>query len=311
MKPKRQLNLSGLRVMDGGLATELEANGCDLAGPLWSGRVLREQPEQIEAVHLAYLEAGADCISTASYQVSRESFRAAGLPAEEAEGALRRSVEIAERACTAFHQKHRRPVWLAASLGPYGAALHNGAEYTGIYDLDHSALIAFHLRRVRALASTGADFLLFETIPSLEEARAILSALAGVPDIAAVISFTCQDDHRTAHGENILDCVAELDDAAQVVAIGVNCLAPQLVTPLLRRLRHATAKKLVVYPNSGENWDAQRRTWVNPPSSPPQPTAEQWKQYGREWRASGADWIGGCCRTGPAHIRAVRSISTN
>ncbi len=310
MKPKRLLNLSGLRVLDGGLATELEANACNLAGPLWSGRVLRDHPEQIEAVHLAYLEAGADCISTASYQVSRESFRAANLPAEEAEQALRQSVEIAERACSRFHQKHRRPVWLAASLGPYGAALHNGAEYTGIYPIDHSALVAFHQRRIRVLAPTGADFLLFETIPSLDEARAILSALAGVPDIAAAISFTCRDDRHTAHGESILDCVEELENAPQIVAIGVNCLAPQLVTPLLRHLRHATTRKLAVYPNSGEMWDVEQRTWLAAPSAS-MPGAEQWKQYGREWRAAGADWIGGCCRTSPAHIRAVRSAATN
>ena len=307
MKPKRQLNVSGLRVLDGGLATELEARGCSLAGPLWSGRVLHDHPEEIEAVHLAYLEAGADCISTASYQVSRESYQAAGMPPEEAAEALRRSVEIAERACSIFHRRHRRPVWLAASLGPYGAALHNGAEYTGVYDISHAALVAFHLRRISALAQTGADFLLFETIPSLDEARAILTALAGVPDIGAAISFTCRDDRYTAHGENILDCVEQLDQAPQIIAIGINCVAPALVTPLLRRLRHATTKKLAVYPNSGEQWDANQRSWVS--TATPSADAAGWRRYGAEWRAAGADWIGGCCRTGPAHVRELRAAA--
>jgi homocysteine S-methyltransferase len=308
MKPRRQLNLTGLRTLDGGLATELEAAGCDLSGPLWSGRVLQDQPEQIEAVHMAYLEAGADCISTASYQISREGFRAAGMAAgvadDEALRSLRKAVEIAERACTRFHQKHRRPVWLAASLGPYGAALYNGAEYTGNYDIDHAGLIAFHQRRIRAVATTGADFLLFETVPSLDEARAIVTALAGAPDIAAAISFTCRDERRTAHGEDIAACAAEMDAASQIIAVGVNCLSPALVVPLVRSLRHATAKKVMVYPNSGEQWDGEKRTWIGAASSSAAP--ESWRMLTQQWRAAGADWIGGCCRTGPAHIRAVR-----
>ena len=308
MKPRRQLNLTGLRTLDGGLATELEAAGCDLSGPLWSGHVLRDHPEKIEAVHLAYLEAGADCISTASYQISREGFLAAGIAAGLADDAAVRSlhhaVEIAERACTRFHQRHRRPVWLAASLGPYGAALHNGAEYTGAYDLDHAALVAFHQRRIRALATTGADFLLFETVPSLDEARAIVSALVGAPDIAAAISFTCRDERHSAHGEDIAVCALEMDAAPQIIAIGVNCLAPDLVVPLVRRLRQETAKKIMVYPNSGEQWDAERRTFTGLASGSAGP--ESWRMLTQQWRAAGADWIGGCCRTGPAHIRAVR-----
>ncbi len=158
------------------------------------------------------------------------------------------------------------------------------------------------------MASTGADFLLFETIPSLDEARAILTALSGVPEISAAISFTCRDDRHTVHGESMLACVEELEDSLQIIAIGLNCLAPELVTPLLRHLRHATTKKLIVYPNSGEQWDPAKRTWVASSSSPAD-GAERWQAYGHEWRAAGADWIGGCCRTGPGHIRAVRAAT--
>ncbi len=305
MKPKRQLDLRHLQVMDGGLATELEAAGCNIDGPLWSGRILRDHPEHVEAVHMAYLNAGADCISTASYQVSREAFRAAGLPEEEAAATLKLSVEIAQRACSQYHQKHRRPVWIAASLGPYGASLHNGAEYTGIYDISDAALIAFHQRRIRALVTTGADFLLFETVPSLREAGAIVDALAGAPDIAAAISFTCRDDRHTAHGEDVEACAALLEAAPQVIAIGINCSAPALITPLLRRLRHATSIKLAVYPNAGHDWDAQSRTWRDTGTAPSTP--DDWRLLSQQWRAAGADWIGGCCRTGPAHIRAVRA----
>jgi len=308
MKPRRQLNLTGLRVLDGGLATELEAEGCDISGPLWSGHVLREHPEKIEALHLTYLLSGADCISTASYQISREGFFEIGLTEAEAIEALRLSVDLAERACTKFHQKYRRPVWLAASLGPYGAALHNGAEYHGHYSIDQAALTAFHQRRIRALATTKADFLLFETVPSLDEARAIVTALAGAPDIAAAISFTCKDDHRTAHGEDIAECAAVLDRCEQLIAIGLNCFAPALGVPLLRRLRSATTKKIAVYPNSGEKWDADSRSWsASAHQDAGQNPLDHWKILTRKWRDAGADWIGGCCRTGPAHIQATRA----
>jgi homocysteine S-methyltransferase len=311
MKPRRQLALTGLQVLDGGLATELEAAGCDISGPLWSGQVLREHPEKIEAVHLAYLQAGADCISTASYQLSREGFREIGLTDAEAIEALRLSVHLAEHACTLFHQRSRRPVWLAASLGPYGAALHNGAEYHGNYQLHHADLVAFHLRRIRALATTKADFLLFETVPSLDEANAIVAALAGAPDIAAAISFTCRDEQQTAHGEDIADCAAALEKCEQIIAIGINCLSPALVIPLVRRLRSFTTRKVAVYPNSGEQWDAATRHWTPGSTSSEHASAENWRTHARKWRDAGADWIGGCCRTGPAHIRAIRQALAN
>jgi homocysteine S-methyltransferase len=311
MKPRRQLDLSGLHVLDGGLATELEAAGCDISGPLWSGHVLRDHPEKIEAVHMAYLLAGADCISTASYQLSREGFREIGLTDAEAFEALRLSVHLAERACSRFHQKSRRPVWLAASLGPYGAVLHNGAEYHGNYRLSHAELVAFHLRRIRALATTKADFLLFETVPSLDEANAIVAALAGAPDLAAAISFTCRDEQHTAHGEDIAACAAMLESCEQIVGVGVNCLAPAFVVPLVRRMRAVTTKKIAVYPNSGEPWDATRRTFIAQSAVQGLNSAEIWRGLARKWREAGADWIGGCCRTGPDHIRAVRSALTN
>jgi len=305
MKPRRQLDLTGLRILDGGLASELESAGCDISGPLWSGHVLRDHPEKIEAVHMAYLMAGADCISTASYQLSREGFREIGLTDAEAIEALRLSVHLAERACTRFHQKFRRPVWLAGSLGPYGAVLHNGAEYHGNYTLSHQELVAFHQRRIRALVTTKADFLLFETVPSLDEANAIVAALAGAPDVAAAISFTCRDERQTAHGDEIAACAVALEPCDQVIAIGINCLSPELIVPLLRRLRASTTKKIAVYPNSGEQWDAATRSWTSGPNSHGSP--ETWATLSRRWRDAGADWIGGCCRTGPAHIRAVRA----
>ncbi len=305
MTPREQLDLTGLCVLDGGLATELERAGCDLSSPLWSGEVLRTQPEKIVAVHRSYLDAGADCILTSSYQVSTLGYRELGLPAGDAAAAIRKSVDLAVEARHQYHAAERatgrkpRRIWIAGSLGAYGAALHNGAEFHGEYDISHADLIAFHRERIAAMSYTQADFLAFETLPSLDEARAIVEALAGFPELAAYLSFTCQDEGHTGHGETIEECAMLVRDLTQVLAIGINCTAPRFVEPLIRRIRGISQQRIAVYPNSGETWVGETRSW----SGRSDPGG--FGSLAAAWRAAGADWIGGCCRTTPDHIRAV------
>jgi homocysteine S-methyltransferase len=292
--------LRGVHVLDGGMASELEHPGAKIDGPLWSAHVLEDAPEKIEAVHRAYIEAGANCIETASYQVSRMGYAEVGLAEERADAALLRSVELARLSAADFPE-HR--VVVAASLGPYGAALHNGAEYHGNYDCSFAELVKFHRERVRVLASArgkqSPDLLAFETLPSLEEARAIGEALAERPELAAWFSFTCGDQRRVAHGELLRECVAEVARLPHAVAIGVNCTHPALVERLIGEMRAVTDKAIVVYPNSGEGWDASARSWTG--SNDPTGYGEM---AGR-WFAAGAQIVGGCCRTRPAHIRRV------
>jgi homocysteine S-methyltransferase len=309
MTPRDKLDLTGLRVLDGGLATELERAGCDLMSPLWSGEVLRTQPEKVLAVHRSYLEAGADCLLTASYQVSALGFREIGLtaPASEqaARVAIRQSVALADQARREYAQvennagRESRRIWVAGSLGAYGAALHNGAEFHGRYDIGRAELVAFHAERIEAMRDTAADLLAFETIPSLQEAEAILTALGRFPEVAAYISFTCRDDGHTGHGEVIEACARLLDVSDQIVAIGINCTAPRYILPLILKIRTASSKRIAVYPNSGETWMAETRSW----SGSSDPTS--FGALAMAWRKAGADWIGGCCRTGPEHIRAI------
>jgi homocysteine S-methyltransferase len=314
MTPRDKLDLTGLRVLDGGLATELERAGCDLASPLWSGAILRTQPERVLAVHRSYLEAGADCLLTASYQLSAMGFREIGIAASAADDAardaMRQSVAIAEEARRAYAQAEigtgRKPrrVWIAGSLGAYGAALHNGAEFHGNYAIGHAALVAFHAERIAAMRDTAADFLAFETVPSLAEAQAILEALARFPEVPAYISFTCRDDAHTGHGEPIEECARLLDAAPQIIAIGINCTAPRHILPLIQRIRPVSSKRIAVYPNSGETWvPEERNTASHGWTGAANPIG--FEEMAHTWRRAGADWIGGCCRTGPEHIRAV------
>jgi homocysteine S-methyltransferase len=301
--PDRKAILHGIHVLDGGMASELEYQGANIDGPLWSAHVLEDAPEKVVAVHHAYIEAGAQCIETASYQVSRMGYAEFGLAPEGADAALLHAVELARKAAAKFPQ---RRVVVAASLGPYGAALHNGAEYHGNYGVGFSELVNFHRERIRVLASaaeSAPDLLAFETLPSLEEALAIGEALAPWPDLAAWFSFTCKDGQHVAHGELLFDCAAAVAGFPQTVAIGVNCTHPSLIPALIGELRRATNKPVVAYPNSGEGWDAQARCWTG--TGDPASFGAQAAQ----WFAAGAQIVGGCCRTRPAHIRQVAAAT--
>ncbi len=292
--------LRGVRVLDGGIATELEYLGASIDGPLWSAHVLEEAPEKIVAVHRAYIEAGADCIETTSYQVSRMGYAEFGLKPEQADAALLRAVELVREAAAEYPQ---RRIVIAASLGPYGAVLHNGAEYHGNYNCTHAELVEFHRQRIEVLAGASGrqapDLLLFETLPSLAEAQTIGEALAGYPHLAAWFNFTCRDAQHVAHGELLRACAAYAADLPQTVAVGVNCVAPSLIPMLIQELQAASAKPISVYPNSGEGWDAQTRCWIgtNDPTG--------FGEMAEAWYAAGAQIVGGCCRTRPAHIRQV------
>jgi homocysteine S-methyltransferase len=291
-------------VLDGALATELEARGCDLNDPLWSARVLIESPALIQQVHADYFAAGADVATTASYQATFEGFARRGLGREQAEALMRRSVELARAARDAFwtdpaHRQGRVRPLVAASVGPYGAMLADGSEYRGHYAIDEAALMDFHRPRMAALLAAEPDLLACETVPCLAEARALARLLAEFPAARAWISFSCRDEKHNCQGEALADCLAELDRFEQVLAVGLNCTAPALVPALLRDAAKATSKPLLVYPNSGEQYDAQGKCWHGPRD------AEQFATAAREWHRAGARMIGGCCRTGPADIAAV------
>lgn len=288
-------------VIDGGMATQLAERGFDLTDHLWSARLLADAPEAIEAVHLEYFEAGADIAITASYQASYEGFAERHLTPDETTRLLQRSVALAQSARTAYLSRHpdvaRAPL-VAASVGPYGAIRHDGSEYRGDYGLREDELVDFHRARFAVLAGAAPDLLACETIPSLLEARALVRLLREHPEARAWISFSCRDGAHTSAGDAIADCAALLDAEPQVVAMGVNCVAPALVASLVREFASVSRKPILVYPNSGEQWNAERRCWEG--------TASRFTAHVSEWLSAGASWIGGCCRTTPDDIRRVR-----
>lgn len=286
-------------ILDGGLATELERRGYDVSGRLWSADLLRSAPDAIEQLHYDYFEAGASVATTASYQASYEGFAAIGLGADAVTALLRRSVELACAARARYRADHpsdARRLLVAASVGPYGAISHDGAEYRGDYGLTVRQLTDFHAPRFGILAAAGADLLACETIPVLDEARALAALLAEHPEIPAWVSFSSPDGVHTSHGEPLADCARLLDGVPNVIAVGVNCVRPEIVDKAIRSLGAGTAKPIIVYPNSGEVWDGRTRDWQGH-SSGAGPAA-----LARQWVAAGARLVGGCCRVGPAEI---------
>jgi homocysteine S-methyltransferase len=280
-------------VLDGGLSNQLADQGCDLSDPLWSARLLADAPEQIEAAHIAYVRAGARVLITASYQATYEGFARRGVGREEASALLGRSVELARRAA-----KGRPGVRVAASVGPYGAMLADGREYRGRYGRTIRELERFHRPRIETLAAAGPDVLALETVPDTDEAEAMLRAVDGI-GVPVWLSYTIAGE-RTRAGQPLAEAFGPVAGRDDVIAVGVNCCAPADADHAVRVAAEVTGKPVVVYPNSGEHWDAHARRWAGGSAFDPARVTG--------WRASGARLIGGCCRVGPAEIAAIAAV---
>ena len=292
-------------ILDGGMSNALEDRGHDLGDALWSARLLRDAPDEVAAVHRAYFAAGAQVATTASYQASREGFATAGVAAAEADALLRQSVALARQAQQEAGVEDRS--WVAASVGPYGAVLADGSEYTGAYAgpgrMSASDLEAFHRPRLEVLTAAGPDVLACETLPALAEVEALVRALPGV-GVPAWLSLTTVVDAegvvRTRLGEPASEAFAMARDSDQVLAVGVNCLDPADVLPAVREAAQVSGKPVVVYPNSGETWDAATRSWNG--------DADLRLEDVSAWLDAGTRLVGGCCRVLPSHVRRVSQL---
>jgi len=290
-------------ILDGGLATQLEAQGCDIGNVLWSASLLQTNPAAIVAATRAYLDAGAECIATASYQASREGFATTGLSTTKADELMLLSVQLAERARDEYLEENPGVDFvplIAASIGPFGAMLHDGSEYKGNYGVSAEVLRDFHESRLQLFDRSGADVLALETIPSRLEAEVLVDLLEEC-STPSWVSFSCSDGAHVVNGSPVADVAAMFADHPTVVAVGINCTPPQFVPELLKRLRTAAPDKVAIaYPNSGETYRVEDNSWSGTVTPGDCAAAAQ------KWVAAGAKVVGGCCRMGPEHIRAIR-----
>lgn len=279
MSVLEQFLADGPVLIDGGLSTQLESMGHDVQDPLWTARILIDRPEVVTAAHRAFRVAGAQVAITASYQVSRAGFREVGLTDRDADAALRASVVAARAAGCEV---------VAASVGPYGAITHDGAEYRGRYGRSIDELASFHAERIAVLVDAGPDLLAVETIPDADEMTALAQVLQAHGDVPVWCSFTAADGAHLWAGQSIEDAVRIATACPSAIAVGINCTAPEHVPELIVRIGATTSLPVIAYPNAGGTWDAATGTWTEPSTE----TAEV-----GTWLDAGARIIGGCCGT--------------
>jgi homocysteine S-methyltransferase len=284
------LSLSKFIKLDGGLSTALELNGNKLSTSLWTGELIRTAPTEITKAHLDFINAGAQIIITSSYQLSYMGCENRGWSSAQTDEALYKSTQLAMDAVSQSGQSGK----VAASVGPYGAALADGSEYRGNYGVGKSALRDFHARRIEVLIASNPDYLALETMPDTQEVEVLLDLLSNCP-IPYWISYSCKEGNQTNAGQSFASAV---DLAQSAMAVGVNCTAPELITGLLSS--GSSSVPYVVYPNSGRSWDAVGKVWIGT------------TQVGfadslvKEWIDQGAEIIGGCCGIGPKEITSLR-----
>jgi homocysteine S-methyltransferase len=296
------LERDGPIILDGGLGSELDRRGFDLSSLLWSAEMLVDNPQAIIDIHRTYLDAGAQCITSASYQASIAGFAKLGLSPRQSKALLIKSVELARSAVDEYVAQNPgcgyQPL-IAASIGPYGAFLADGSEYRGDYNVDDQVLLEFHQQRLTWLDGAGADVLACETIPGLQEAR-VLSQLLERVSTDAWVSFSCQNGRLLNDGSTLRQAVGLFEFVPKVIGIGVNCTAPQFIQSLIGEIKSTSWQRaVVVYPNSGEHYDADRNTWYGTE------TPMECAAAALSWYQAGANVIGGCCRMGPEHINEI------
>lgn len=293
-------------IIDGALGTRLQEKGFNVNDSMWSAKFLDENPNAIKDVHKEYLEAGADCIITSSYQASIEGFVKKGFSEKKAQELIELSINLAKDSIKEFwekleNKKKREKPLVAASIGPYGAYLANGAEYTGIYGIENEELKNFHKRRVELIAKMTPDIFAVETIPSFHEAKILCEILKEYKNIPSWISFSAKNGTHINGGESIKECAKYLQTQEHITAIGINCTAPEFITSLIEEIKSVCDKPIVIYPNGGSKYNPVTKKWENSKTD-----EKEFAKMAKLWKNKGAKLIGGCCQTGPKEIKELR-----
>lgn len=292
-------------IIDGAFGTHLQNKGYDINDELWSAKFLAQNPQAISGVHKDYLEAGADCIITASYQASYEGFMKKGFSEEKAKELIQSAIFIAQKTRDEFWEEQKdknirpKPI-VAASIGPYGAYLADGSEYSGDYKITDEALSAFHEKRLLTILETKPDILACETLPCLREAK-ILSELLKKHPYPAWITLSAKDETHISSGEDITECAKYLENQEHIYAIGINCTPPQFVASLIEKIKNVCSKPIIVYPNGGAAYNPVTKLWEESHFN------DTYKALSYFWYQKGASGIGGCCGTTPKEIEQIAS----
>lgn len=291
-------------ILDGALGSELQKRGFDLQDKLWSAKLLSQNPQAIKEIHMDYLKAGADIIITASYQASFEGFEQKGFSHQKAQNLIELSIQLAHEARDEFWETLKdkgtriKPL-VAASIGPYGAFLADGSEYSGNYKISDEALKSFHQKRLETILHVKPDIIACETIPSLGEAKILAELLLKHQDFPCWISLSAKDENHLNSGEDVANAIKYLDEQSHIDAVGFNCTAPRYISGLIAHTKQQTNKPIVIYPNGGSKYNPITKRWEENSLN------EDFAKMAHAWHIQGAGIIGGCCQTGPKEIQSL------
>lgn len=294
-----------LRVLDGGFGSELEASGFPLTGdPLWSARALIERPDLVVDVHKRFILAGSDVILTNSYHANIARLMLdQKMTKEDAVDIVKRSVDLANKAVMECENDHQCAIEVVGSVGSYATALSDCSEYNGHYvdEIDESVLVEHYIEQSHPLLQKGLTFLAYETIPALLEVKAILNALDRLEaDFECWISLSCKDGEHTNHGDIFKDAAKIALSHPKVRGIGINCTPAMYIGELLKSIQPFLKEKpAIVYPNSGEAYDKETRSWIE------QKNLFITREQVNSWQKLGVKLVGGCCRVNPTMISTL------
>jgi S-methylmethionine-dependent homocysteine/selenocysteine methylase len=289
-----RLTRGDIILLDGAMGTELERLGVPTALPLWSAQAVIEAPDRVRDVHEEYAGAGADILTAATFRTTPRSLAKAGRkdPESEAETLTAKAVALVREARA--RAASGRDVWIAGALAPLEDC------YRADLVPDDASLEREHHAQAARLARAGVDLVLIETMGTIREAHAaVRGALAtGLP---VLVSFLCRNATEIGGGERLEDAVRAMDPL-DPDAILVNCTPAAVATGCLEIMTRTTRTPIGCYANAGSP-DLGRGTWCFDPEMTP----ERFAEHAAEWVRLGAQIVGGCCGTGPAHIRALRA----
>lgn len=287
-------------LIDGAMSTALEQLGADTNNSLWTASVLANQPALVKKVHQEYFKAGARLAITDTYQANVPAFIRNGYSKQEAHSLIQRAVALAKETRDEYQQETGIYNYVAGALGPYGAYLANGSEYTGDYHLSTIEYQQFHRPRLTDILTVGVDVIAIETQPRLDEVLAELNLVKELaPDTLCYVSFSLKDSTCLPDGTPLAVAARTVAKYPNVFAVGVNCIPLEEVTAAIETIHQATDKPVIAYPNSSATYDPTTKTWSYPHGR------RDLVDYLPQWLAAGLTIVGGCCTTTPQDIAAL------
>jgi len=287
--------INKIKLLDGSMSFPMEHLGYNLKNKLWTGMALISDPDIIKNIHKDYINAGADYISTSTYQVSYDRLQNMGYQSSEIKKVFQKSVDLVKEAIKESGSK--KEIKIVGSFGPFASYDPNASEYVGKYNSTDDEIKNFHLNNINIIEETDLDIILYETIPCLREIK-ILSKILSQTNKEIWISITCNENIEFRDGSSFKEACKIISQIEQITTLGINCFSPLLVEKALKELKKYSNKKTLVYPNSGEKYNPKDKYWSG--------KNEFNNLMIKNWLSLSPDIIGGCCRVGYNNIKKMR-----